>query len=53
MPSGALLNASAPETAGADQDAFYTTGLGGTYFLQVRVPSPLGLVVGMAYAVAD
>jgi len=51
--SGALLNASAPETAGANQEALDTAGRGGAHFLEVWVPSPLGLVVGMADVVAD
>jgi hypothetical protein len=51
--SGALLDASAPETTGANQEAFNTAGRSGPYFLQVWVPSPLGLVVGMADVVAD
>jgi hypothetical protein len=51
--SGALLDASAPETAGANQEAFNTADCSGPYFLQVWVPSPLGLVVGMANVVTD
>jgi len=51
--SGALLNVSAPEAAGANQKALDTAGRGGAYFLQVWVPSPLGLIVGMADVVAD
>ena len=51
--SGALLNASAPETAGANQEALDTAGRGGAHFLKVWVPSPLGLVIGMADVIAD
>ena len=51
--SSALLNTSAPETAGANQETLDTAGRGSAHFLQVWVPSPLGLIVGMADVVAD
>jgi hypothetical protein len=51
--SSALLDPSAPEATGADQDALNAAGRSGPYLLQIGLPPPLGFVVGVANVVAN
>jgi hypothetical protein len=50
--SSCFLDASTPQTTSADQHTFDATGCGSPHFLQIRVPSPFGLVIGMTHIIA-
>ena len=53
LPSRALLNLAAPNTSRADQNPAHVAANLSADFLQVGIPAPLGLVVGVADVVAD
>ena len=52
-PSSALLDLAAADTSRADENSAHIAADFGANFLQVGVPAPLGLVVGVADVVAD
>jgi hypothetical protein len=53
ISSRALLNFARADTSRADQDSPHVAIYLGAHFLQVGIPSPLGLVVGVTDVVAD
>jgi hypothetical protein len=48
-----LGHAAAANASRANQDPFDAAAVRRAHFLQIRLPSALGLVVGVAYVVAD
>jgi hypothetical protein len=52
-PSRALLNLAAPNTSRADENPAHIAANLGTDILQIRIPAPLGFVVGVTNVVAD
>ena len=52
-PSRTLLHLAATDTSRADENSAHIAANLGADFLQVGVPAPLGLVVGVADVVAD
>ena len=52
-PSRALLNLAAPNTSRADQNPAHIAANLGADVLQIRIPAPLGFVVGVTDVVAD
>src|SRR5882762_10257458 len=51
--SRALLNLAAPNTSRADQNPAHIAADLGADVLQIRIPAPLGFVVGVTNVVAD
>ena len=51
--SRALLNLAAPNTSRADQNPAHIAANLGADVLQIRIPAPLGFVVGVTDVVAD